>query len=88
MEYLHVFAIKQGPWTLVLAKGSGGWSLPEARAPADAPGVQLYNTRDDPAEQRNLSQDNPEVVTQLTTLLDDFRKSGRSVARPEPGTIR
>jgi arylsulfatase A-like enzyme len=77
-----VFAIKQGPWKLVLAKGSGGWSLPEGKAPADAPAVQLYNTWDDPAEKRNLSEENPEIVKQLKALLEEFKKAGRSVTSP------
>jgi len=64
-----VFAIKQGPWKLVLARGSGGWSLPEAKAPADAAPVQLYNTHDDPAEQVNLSEQHPEIVARLKSVL-------------------
>jgi arylsulfatase A-like enzyme len=75
------FAIKQGPWKLVLAKGSGGWSLPEGKLPADAPPVQLYNTQEDPGEKLNLSGKHPEIVTELTALLDELKKSGRSAGR-------
>jgi arylsulfatase A-like enzyme len=75
------FAIKQGPWKLVLAKGSGGWPLPEGKLPADAPPVQLYNTQEDPGEKLNLSGKHPEIVTELTALLDELKKSGRSAGR-------
>jgi arylsulfatase A len=75
------FAIKQGPWKLVLARGSGGWTLPEAKAPADAPPVQLYNTQDDPGEMVNLYDKHPEIVLQLKSALDGLEKSGRSGSR-------
>jgi len=71
------FAIKQGPWKLVICRGSGGWTLPENKA-AGAPPVQLYNTRDDPSEKTNLSEKRPDLVRQLQNLLDGFEKSGRS----------
>ena len=74
------FAIKQGPWKLVLARGSGGWTLPEAKAPADAPPVQLYNTQDDPSEKVNQYAKHPEIVAQLKTVLNGFEKNGRSTS--------
>ena len=74
------FAIKQGPWKLVLARGSGGWSLPEAKAPANAPPAQLYNTQDDPGEKANQYDKHPEIVAQLKTVLSGFEKTGRSTS--------
>jgi len=73
------FAIKQGPWKLVLARGSGGWTLPEAKAPPDAPPVQLYNTQDDPGEKVNLYEKHPEIVGELKKVLGEFEQGGRSV---------
>jgi arylsulfatase A-like enzyme len=72
------FAIKQGPWKLVLARGSGGWTLPEAKAPADAPPLQLYDTGHDPAEATNLCAERPEIVARLKATLDEFREGNRS----------
>jgi arylsulfatase A-like enzyme len=77
------FAIKNGPWKLVLARGSGGWSLPEAKAPADAPPGQLYNTAEDPGEKVNLYEKRPEVVSELKRVLDEFQRSGRSTRSPQ-----
>jgi arylsulfatase A-like enzyme len=79
------FAIKQGPWTLVLARGSGGWSLPEAKAPADSPPAQLYNTAEDPAETANLYDKRPEIVAELKAILADFQKRNRSTPAPLAG---
>ena len=39
---------------------------------------QLFNLKDDPAEKRDLSDQNPEKVRELKTLLDRYRDSGRS----------
>ena len=72
------FAIKRGPWKLVLARGSGGWSLPEAKAPPEAPPGQLYNCAEDPAESVNLYDKHPEIVAELKSVLEQFRSSGRS----------
>jgi arylsulfatase A-like enzyme len=77
------FAIKRGPWKLVLARGSGGWSLPEAKTPADAPPGQLYNTLEDPGEKVNLYEKRPEVVAELKAALEDYQKSGRSSRLPQ-----
>jgi arylsulfatase A-like enzyme len=73
------FAIRQGDWKLVLARGSGGWSQPEAKAPKDAPAVQLYNLKDDPAETKNLQAEETARVDAMKGLLEKYQKEGRSV---------
>lgn len=75
------FAIRQGPWKLVLCKGSGGWSLAEKAVPADAPPMQLYNMQDDPREQENLYDAHPEIVARLKGLLEKYQREGHSVPR-------
>jgi len=78
------FAIRQGPWKLLLAPGSGGWSRPgdaEARRQG-LPEVQLYNLADDPAEQKNLQAQHPEMVQRLVQLLERQVSEGRT--RPGP----
>ncbi|HJP00558.1 MAG TPA: sulfatase-like hydrolase/transferase [Planctomycetota bacterium] len=87
-------AIRRGPWKYLDHRGSGGnnytrphlkpYVLPE-HAP-DAPG-QLYNLDQDPGETSNLHDEHPEIVRELKTRLEQFKRAGRSapsrVARPE-----
>jgi len=73
-----MFAIRQGPWKLVLGRGSGGWD--GKGNPNDPPG-QLYDMENDPTESSNLYTQRPEIVERLTALLEKYKKDGRS--RPE-----
>jgi len=72
------FAIRQGSWKLCLSRGSGGWSAPrEGDAKKQGlPPMQLYNLADDPAEKKNLVNDNPEKVKALLLLLDEQVQNG------------
>ncbi|HIN80749.1 MAG TPA: hypothetical protein EYN00_06710 [Planctomycetes bacterium] len=71
-----VFAIRRGPFKLILGKGSGGFT--RFKPAADAPRGQLYNLDDDPGEMNNLYNDKPEVVEKLSELLKQVRNSGNS----------
>lgn len=73
------FAIRRGPWKLATALGSHGFSVPRdiKPKPGEAKG-QLYNLDDDPREQNNLWLKKPEMVAQLTELLDKYKREGRS----------
>ncbi len=78
------FAIRQGKWKLELCAGSGGWSDPtpgskEAKA---LPDTQLYDMESDIAETKNLQAEHPELVANLTKLLEETIANGRST----PGT--
>tara|TARA_R110000850_G_scaffold260906_3_gene388639 strand:+ start:1383 stop:2864 length:1482 start_codon:yes stop_codon:yes gene_type:complete len=73
------FAYRQGPWKLLLARASGGWSSPkESQAPADATIAQLYNMKEDPGEENNLYAEKPEIARQLLKLLEKDVFGGRS----------
>ncbi len=76
------FAIRRGPWKLILTGGSGGWSYPNAKkhqAALDSmPFRQLYNLTLDPAESNNVLAPNWNVVSQLQSLLKSYIESGRS----------
>ena len=74
------FAIRQGEWKLIMAKGSGGWSFPKPGDPAEAelPDVQLYNLKYDPAESQNVFAANPDKVASMKALLIKYIKEGRS----------
>jgi len=78
------FAIRQGRWKLELCPGSGGWSVPRdpEAVRRKLPPVQLYDLTDDLGEQHNRQAEHPEVVAQLTRLLERYVAQGRST----PGT--
>ncbi len=74
-----MFAIRQGPWKLILGRGSGGFTEPKKLEPSSGEPVgQLYNLDDDPAETRNLYLKKPKLVEELTALLDQYREQGHS----------
>ncbi|MGX5819914.1 sulfatase family protein [Chitinophaga lutea] len=81
------FAIRKGPWKLALSPGSGGWSDP--RTPAarkeGLPEVQLFNLQSDPGERHNVQAQHPEMVRELTALLESYVAEGRSTPGPRLG---
>lgn len=79
------FAFRRGPWKLLLAHGSGGWSAPR-EGPARRQGlgpVQLYRLDRDPGEKDDLAGKHPDVVAALTEALVDEVRRGRSTAGPD-----
>jgi arylsulfatase A-like enzyme len=77
------FAYRQGPWKLLLARASGGWTSPnERQAPAGSPPGQLYNMSTDLGEKKNLYKEKPEMVASLLALLEKDIKRGRSTKGP------
>lgn len=74
-----MFSIRQGEWKLVQGRGSGGFTQPKREAvEPGGPAGQLYNLKRDPAEAQNLYAKQPDVVTRLTTLLERYKREGRS----------
>ena len=74
-----MFAIRQGPWKLITEHGSGGFTKPARREPAEGePPGQLYHLLDDPSESQNVWDDNPLVVARLTALLEELKRNGHS----------
>ena len=82
-------AIRQGNWKYLDHKGSGGsnysrdgeWGLKQYALPEKAPQApgQLYNLKDDPGETNNLYFKKPEIRKKLKAMLEEYKKSGRSV---------
>ena len=71
--------IRSGDWKLIDHLGSGGFSKPSKIQPEPGgPQGQLYNLRDDPAETKNLYQQNPEIVTRLEAEMQHVKSSGHS----------
>ena len=76
------FAIRQGNWKLILCSHSGGWSSPKPGSD-EAKGLpenQLYNMTSDLGETKNLQAEHPEVVANMTKLLEKIVADGRSTA--------
>jgi len=79
-----VFSIRQGPWKLILGRGSGGWSKPHYVKPKPGePEGQLYNLKKDPTETDNVWSRHPEIVKRLAKLLEKYKKESHS--RPLKG---
>ncbi|MCK5692100.1 MAG: arylsulfatase, partial [Bacteroidales bacterium] len=78
------FAIRKGPWKLILCPGSGGWSDPKPDAPeiGSLPPFQLYNLEKDIGETENLVDQYPEIADELSALLRQYIKEGRSTPGP------
>jgi len=72
-----MFAIRVGRWKLIEGLGTGGFTTPKRRAPADGePPVQLYDLDADPRETTNLAADRPDIVSRLQSVLDALRAAG------------
>lgn len=78
------FAIRKGDWKLIMCPGSGGWSDPKPNAPGieDLPPLQLYDLKKDAGESENLAELHPEVVADLSALLEKYIQEGRSTPGP------
>ena len=74
------FAIRSGKWKLDLCADSGGWSKPKpgSEAAQKLPPVQLYDMSKDVGERANEVQEHPEIVTELTSLLERYVAQGRT----------
>jgi len=80
------FAIRQGDWVLIDAptgddNGKMGepqwWKDERSYTKHDQPG-ELFNVRDDRPQRRNQFAEHPEVVRELKTLLEKYKRDGRS----------
>ncbi|MBN2279089.1 MAG: arylsulfatase [Candidatus Marinimicrobia bacterium] len=83
------FSIRKGKWKLEFCPGSGGWSEPtpaKARAQHFSR-IQLYDLSEDIGETCNLADQYPRVVFELTRVMEDYVKSGRSTpGKPQANT--
>lgn len=72
-----VFAIRKGDWKLIQGLGSGGFTQPASTDPLPGgPEGQLYNLREDPSEAINLWLAKPEIVEELSALLEEIQTRG------------
>ena len=88
------FAVREGDWKLIFAKGSGGWADKVLKKKLttkewnDLPKWQLYNLKNDPSEKINLVAKYPEKVEYLKTLMTKLLKNGRSTIGPRQANDR
>jgi arylsulfatase A-like enzyme len=70
-------AVRKGPWKLIPGLGSGGFTKPSRVKPEPGgPKGQLYNLAKDRAETKNLWLEKPEIVAELTAVLERERAKG------------
>ena len=81
------FAIRKGRYKLCFCPDSGGWSDPKpiARNVRNnrSSELQLYDLEKDLAETTNVADDHPEVVQELTELMEQCIARGRSTTGPD-----
>lgn len=79
-------AIRKGEWKLAFTTTSDGFSALAAQARGGEPTryepAQLYNLQIDAAEEHNLIDTEPHIVAELTELLSDYIRRGRSTVGP------
>lgn len=74
-----VFSIRKDNWKLILdTKTSGGWVNPSGKGPKPGTPGQLYDMKKDPYENNDLYEKHPEIVKQLTDLLEKYKTQGYS----------
>lgn len=73
-----IFALREGPWKLIQRTELPPGTTSKRGRPDASNQNQLYNLADDPAETKNVWQENPEIVQRLTALLDKAKHDGRT----------
>ena len=69
------FALRKGKWKLIEKLGSGGFSKPSSIKKLDGtPQQRLYNLNEDPAEQIDVSNQQPKELNQLKRMLDSIQR--------------
>jgi arylsulfatase A-like enzyme len=73
------FSIRKGKWKYTPHLGSGGFTQPKLIVPTEgeASGT-LYDIETDPKEHNNLYDQCPEVVVELSRLLEQYKEQGYS----------
>lgn len=74
------FAYRKGDYKVNFCPGSGGWSAPRPNAKniKELPPVQLYNLKEDIAEENNIQDKHSDLVEEYRTELTKIVKEGRS----------
>jgi arylsulfatase A-like enzyme len=74
-----VFAVRQGSWKLIVSSGGIESKDGKRRKTPEDPGhPQLFNLKNDPGEQHDVSAEHPQLVRDLTVILENDRARGYS----------
>ena len=69
-----VFSVRKGAWKLIVdCDNSGGWPPPRGTGPNSGTPGQLYNIESDPGEENNLWVVRPDIVGELTDILENTK---------------
>jgi arylsulfatase A-like enzyme len=72
-------SLRQGDWKLIFGRGAdGGFGGGGAQAAPAGPRAQLYHLATDLGETKNLAADKPELVAELTAVMERLVSEGRS----------
>ena len=71
VEHAQGIALRKGSWKLIPARGAQGKQA--------ASSLELFNLDGDIGETKNVAAANPEVVREMSALLEKVRTGGRSV---------
>ena len=76
-SHTGMFAVRDGPWKLVLGNGTGGYTdeypwFDPSGVPFQRP-WQLYDLSRDPAEEDNIAEDHPDVVARRKAVFESIR---------------
>ncbi|MCX6637620.1 MAG: arylsulfatase, partial [Acidobacteria bacterium] len=71
VEHAQGIALRKGPWKLIPAR--------EAQGKKAASSLELFNLDGDIGETKNVAAANPEVVREMSALLEKVRTGGRFV---------
>lgn len=74
VEHGNVLALRKGSWKLI-PSGPGAKGKKAKRGPAV---TELYNLAEDIGETKNLAEQHPEIVGEMTATLSRIREQGRS----------
>jgi arylsulfatase A-like enzyme len=76
VEHGNMLAIRQGPWKLIPANPAG--TANKKGKKRNGGGDQLYNLAEDIGETNNVAATHPDLVKEMTALLQRIRENGRS----------
>ncbi len=76
VEHGNMLALRQGPWKLIPGNPAG--NVNKKGKKRDAGGDQLYNVAEDIGETNNVAAAHPDLVKEMTALLQRIRDNGRS----------
>jgi arylsulfatase A-like enzyme len=78
VEQAGMLSLRQGSWKLIQPSKRPRLNKNTNTELGNDPQPQLYNATGDPGETRNVAAEHPEKVRELTAMLEEIRRQGRS----------